>query len=503
LWHFAPRWFLFMSRFFLRATAFFLALFCLGAPPLVRGAQTTSAAPFKAAPLFSPADISFRTLPNGVRALVKRTPGAETLSLQVWIRAGSRFESDKNAGVAHLIETAAVRAAKNQPARPTGEGGLSGAMRGIGGDAGALTSRDATFYSATVATPFAQQAFDALANTVLRPDLSDAAVEDAKLSVADDLTRRTLDSVASASDLAYATAFARHPYRRPAIGSDESVANLSGAKARDYYKTRYVGVNTTVVLVGDIDFTRGQNLIRAAFGAMPRGVRVEPKIALDPLPKTREASRRAGLSRDAVALAWRSSGIENPRDVVTLDTLLSLWREGVNANLRGRLLRGGPDSTDNPPLASAYEVDFLTQRDAGLFLITLVGTVDKAGAERAVLDEVARARDGALSPAEIERAKKMLRHQYIEQGENPAGQAGALGFYDAISSYQFAVNYLSLCEGVTASDIQRVARKYFAPTAMVRVELIPLIPPQEQPGIPRPGDPNIVTALLALRVSAR
>ena len=488
-----------MSPFLSRASAFCFALFCLSAPSIARGAETTLAAPFKAAPLFSAADISFRTLPNGVRALVKRTPGAETLSVQVWLRVGSRFESDQNAGVAHLLETTALRAAKNQPAQPTGEGGLGGAMRRIGGDAGALTSRDATFYSTTVATPFVSQAFDALANTVLRPDLSDAAIEDAKLSVADDLTRRTLDSVASASDLAYATAFARHPYRRAAIGNDESVASLSGAKVRDYYKTRYVGVNTTVVLVGDIDFTRGQNLIRAAFGAMPRGVRVEPKIALDPLPKTREATRRAGLSRDAVALAWRSSGIQNPRDVVTLDTLLALWREGVSANLRGRLLRGGPDSTDNPPLASAYEVDYLTQRDAGLFLITLAGTVDKAGAERAVLDEVARARDGALSPDEVARAKRLLHQQYIEQGENPAGQAGALGFYDVISSYQFAVNYLSLCESVTAPDIQRVARKYFAPGAMVRVELTPLVPPQEQPGIPRPGDPNIVTASLARR----
>lgn len=491
-----------MPRLHLRTLALCAALPLLGAQcafAASKNASPTASASFQTAPLFSAADISFRTLPNGVRALVKRTPGAETLSVQVWVRAGSRFESDVNAGVAHLIETAALRASKDLPARSSGDGGLAGAMRRVGGDAGALTSRDATFYSATVATPFVQTAFNALADTVLRPDLSDASVEEAKLGVADDLTRRSLDSVASASDLAYATAFSRHPYRRSALGSDESVAALSGTKARDYYKRQYVGANTTVVLVGDIDFARGQNLIRAAFGSMPRGVRAEPKVVLDPLPKKREAVRRAGLSRDALALAWRSSGIQNPRDVVALDTLLSLWREGVNANLRARLLRGGPDSTTNPPLASAYEVDFLTQHDAGLFLITLAGTVDKDAAQKAVLDEVERARDGALSPDEVERARTQLRHQYIEQGENPAGQAGALGFYDAISSFQFAVNYLSLCDSVTGDDLQRVARKYFAPTALVRVELIPLTPPQTRPDIPRPGDPNIITTSLARR----
>lgn len=494
-----------MPRFSLRALALCAAFPAIGVQSFAFAASNESpsapanASSFRAAPLFSAADISFRTLPNGVRALVKRAPGAETLSVQVWVRAGSRFESDADAGVAHLIETAAQRASKNQPARESGDGGLAGALRRVGGDAGALTSRDATFYSATVATPFVQTAFKALADTVLRPDLSDASVEEAKLGVADDLTRRSLDSVASASDLAYATAFARSPYRRSTLGSDESVAALSGTKARDYYKRQYSGANTTVVLVGDIDFERGQNLIRSFFGAMPRGVRAEPKTVLDPLPKNREATRRAGLSRDALTLAWRSSGITNPRDVVTLDTLLSLWREGAQANLRSRLLRGGPDSTTNPPLASAYEVDFLTQHDAGLFLITLAGTLDKDAAQKAVLDEVQRARDGALSPDEIARAKAQLRHQYIEQGENPAGQAGALGFYDAVSSYQFAVNYLSLCDMVTGDDLQRVARKYFSPNSLVRVELVPLTPPQNKPDIPRPGDPNIITASLARR----
>jgi len=485
--------FLAMIRFASRALPLGAALLVLGFSSAGYAAQTAPA-PFQSAPLFSPSDISFRVLPNGVRAIVKRTPNEPTLSVQVWVRAGSRFESDAESGVAHLIETAAVRASKNQPSRESGDGGLSGAMRRVGGDAGALTSRDATFYSATVATPFAPLAVSSLADTVLHPNLSDSSVEEARLGVADDLARRSLDSVQSASDLAYATAFARHPYRRSALGSDESVASLTGAKARAYYGRQYVGANTTVVIVGDIPFATGQNLIANAFGVMPKGTHIEPKTSEEPLPKIREASRRAGLSRDALALAWRSSGIDNPRDVVALDTLLALWREGVHANLREKLLRGGPDSPTDPPLASAFEVDFLTQHDPGLFIITLAGTVDKTAAQQAVLDEVARARDGALSPDEVERAKRQLRLAYIQQGENPAGQAGALGFYDAISSYRFAVNYLSLCGTVSGADLQRVARRYFSPNALVRVELSPLTPPTPQaPDIPKPGDPNIIT----------
>ncbi len=484
-----------MPRFLFPPLA--LAALCLaGSGVPVARAQSAS---FASAPLFNASDLSVRTLPNGARAVVKRAPGAETLSIQIWVRAGSRYEGDKESGVAHLVETCATRASKNQPVRDVGEGGLPGALRRVGGLAGALTSRDATFYSATVAPQFASQAISSLADTILRPDLSEDSINESKLQASDDLTRRSLDPVAAASDLAYATAYARHPYRRAAWGDDESLAALTPAQVRDYYKRLYVGANTSIVVVGDISFERAHELIRQNFGSMPRGTAAVKTIPPDGPLGDREAFRRATLSRDAVALAWRSSPISSPRDVVALDTLLALWREGVDPQLRQKLVRGGPDSTDKPPLASAYEVEFLTQRDAGLFLITLAGTSDKDGAVKAVLSEVERARKGNVSPGEVNAAKRLLRAQYIQQAENPAGQAGSLGFYDAISTYEFAVNYLSLCASVTPADLQRVAQKYFSPSALVRVELDPITAPRERPEVPRPDDPDIITASLGIR----
>lgn len=477
-----------MSRLLMRA-ALCGALFL----PFSLGVAAHAAPPsFKSAPLFSPADISMRTLPNGVRAIVKRAPGSDTLSIQVWVRAGSRYEADKESGVAHLLETCAVRASKNHPAREVGDGGFAGALRSVGGDGNALTSRDATYYSATVAPQFAPNAMSALADSVLHPDLSNDAIGEAKLEVSDDLTRRALDPVTNASDVAYATSFTRHPYKRAAWGDDETVSALSSKNVQDYFKRLYVGANTSVVIVGDISFEKAHQIIAQNFGTMAKGKAATTVLPSEGPVKDHEAFRRATLTRDAVALAWRSSPISNQRDVVTMDTLLALWREGIDPKLRQNLIRGGADSTDNPPLASAYEVDFLTQRDAGLFLITLAGTADKEEAVKAVQGEVERARKGELSAEEVTHAKMLLRSQYIEQAENPAGQAGSLGFYDMISSYQFAVDYLSECSKVTAADLQRVAQKYFAPSALVRVELDPVTPQRQRPDVPRPGDPDVV-----------
>ncbi len=440
-------------------------------------------APFTPAPLFSPGQIALQTLPNGVRGLVKSVPGADLVSIQVWVRAGSRHESDKQSGAAHLVEILALRGSKSYPAGPNGDdGGALGALRALGGDAGSLTSRDSTFYSATVAAPFAARALGILADATLRPDFSPAAFEDAKVEATEDIARRAFDPVASASDLAYASAFAKHPYRRAALGSDAALGALTRNLARDFYNRQYVGANISVVVVGQIDRGEAQKLIARTFASAPKRAAVRPKLIEEAPLKLDVVARRRVVSREVVDLAWRSPGIDNPDDCVAFDTLLSLWREGLDANLRRALLR---DGTKGPltPLVASYDVDYLTQKDAGLFLVSLVDPQDREGAVEAVLTEVRRVRDRGISASELARAKAQLRQQYIQQSASVNGQAGALGFYDVISSHRFAVEYLGRAAKVSAADLQRVARKYLAPDRYVRAEISPL--PR-----PRPDDEN-------------
>ena len=436
---------------------------------------------FKPAPLFAPSQISLNTLKNGVRGIVKMAPGTDLVNIQVWVRAGSRFETDRESGAAHVVELLALRGSKNFPAATGGDddGGALGAIRALGGDGGSLTSRDSTFYSATVAAPYAARAVQILADATLRPDLGGSAIEDAKIQAADDIARRAFDPIASASDLAYASAFSKHPYRRAALGSDGSVAALSAPTVRAFYQKNYVGQNIRVVIVGQIAAGDAQKLIAQNFGAASAKPALSPKIEAETPLKVDVVARRRPVSREVINLAWRSAGITSPADCVALDTLLALWAEGLDANLRRILLRDG-EKGPLLPLVSSYDVDYLTQRDAGLFIVSLVDATDREAAVQAVLEELRRVRDKGISPAELGRAKSQLRNQYLEQGESVAGQAGSLGFYDTISSHRFAVEYLDLCARVTSADVQRVANKYLSPDKYVRAEIAPLPRPRSE-----------------------
>ena len=210
-----------MNRRFLAA----LALSCALAAPFAPRASAQTPTSWTPAPLFASDKISETTLPNGVRVVVKEARNAPATSVQVWVRGGSRAEKAGEEGLAHLIEVAAVSGSQNQPFLEEGdEGGLSGAIRVVGGESGSLTSRDATFYSATVAAPDWGRALGALADTVLRPTLDQSAISRSKLIVANQLVGQIFNPVAQAIDLAYKTAYPNHPYGHAEIGSEDTWA---------------------------------------------------------------------------------------------------------------------------------------------------------------------------------------------------------------------------------------------------------------------------------------
>lgn len=468
-------------------TLVFLAGVLSGIP--FRAADADAA--FKPAPLLTQQQVSFKVLGNGVRTVVKNTPGNDMVSIQVWVKAGSRYESASEGGLGHLVEICAARSSQSYPNRD-GNSGPTEALQAYGGTLGSLTSRDSTFYSAMVAAPFAENAMKILADSVLRPDFSAANVEEAKLQIQDELTRRNIDGVNLATDLAYAVSFEKHPYRKPAYGTLIGTASLNSSRARTYFHRQYVGGNISVVVVGDIPVVRAQELIGKYFAAASSNKPAAVAPSAEAPLKLKVISRRARVAREAVVLAWRSPGIKDATDVVAMDALLSLWREGLDANLRRKLMRDG-EAGPNKPLVGSFDVDFLTQKDAGLFIISLADVQDKEAAVNMVLDEVKRVGEEGVTEDELKRAKNLLQRQYVAQGENPAGQAGALGFYEMIWDYRFAVNYLAQCSAIKASDMKRAASTYLSPANYVRAEIdaIPMPrPDQEDP------NPNVITTSL-------
>ena len=85
-------------------------------------------------------DYTSKTLTNGIRVITVPMPTLESAAITVFVGVGSRFESEKNAGISHFIEHMAFKGSKTyKTAREVSE-----TIDSMGADYNAATSKDWT-----------------------------------------------------------------------------------------------------------------------------------------------------------------------------------------------------------------------------------------------------------------------------------------------------------------------------------------------------------------------
>ena len=108
-----------------------------------------------------------------------------------------------------------------------------------------------------------------------------------------------------------------------------------------------------------------------------------------------------------------------------------------------------------------------TREDASLFVLTAVLSEGKKpeDAEKSLLAEIKKLQDTPVSAAELEKAKNQMITNQLRQRETSNGKALALGEAAVLLGDPARVNTdLERLQAVTAADIQRVMKKYFADT---------------------------------------
>ncbi len=117
-------------------------------------------------------DLSFstaRSCPTGRVSSPPSMPGTRSLSVAVYVLAGSRLETREHAGVAHFMEHVTFKGTRDYPTT----GAISEAIEGCGGSSNAATDRETTVYWARVPVREAERAFNVLSELVVRPLLRD------------------------------------------------------------------------------------------------------------------------------------------------------------------------------------------------------------------------------------------------------------------------------------------------------------------------------------------
>lgn len=403
------------------------------------------------------------TLDNGMQVLIREDHFAPVVAMQVWVEAGGADEEDFEAGVAHVHEHMLFKGTENR-----GVGEIAAEIESSGGRINAWTSWNETVYHIVVASRFANTGIDVLADAV-RNSSFDPAELDKELDVVMEEYKRGMDSPSRRVFYSlFETAFKEHPYRRPVIGTEESITGLDREKILDFFGRFYSPNNMTLVIVGDVDTAAMKGEIDKAFGdfqsrEVDRLERpVEPEQTALRFDEVRMEVREAHM-----ALGFHVPGARH-EDAPLLDMLAFIMGGGESSRLYRRLV--AEDQIATGAGAFAY-----TPPDPGLFVVTAsVESGDVGKAYDAAVDELAALRAKGVTAEELERARINLESDFVFRYETVQGQARELGYFLTVyDDPNYDRVYLERLNAATPADLERVADKYLHRANMNVITLLP------------------------------
>ena len=112
-------------------------------------------------------------LDNGLRLITSAMPHTQSVAISFFIGAGSRYETDAQAGICHFIEHICF---KGTTRRPTAKD-VAIAIEGMGGILNGGTDKELTVYWCKVARPHFPAALDVLADIILHSRFDPADIE--------------------------------------------------------------------------------------------------------------------------------------------------------------------------------------------------------------------------------------------------------------------------------------------------------------------------------------
>ena len=392
-------------------------------------------------------DIQITTLPNGLRVATDRMPTVESVSLGVWVRAGTRYELPKVNGVAHLLEHMVFKGTKRRSAREIAE-----QIEAVGGNINAYTSRETTAYYAKILKDDAELAVDVLADILQHSVFDDVELGRERGVVLQEIGQAhdTPDDVVF--DHFQSTAFPDQPLGRPVLGKSEIVATMSRDAIVGFRDEYYRTSRMVVAAAGNIEHERLVDCAERVFGDLADGGDATSQKAKYNSGDAREARE---LEQIHMVLGFRGAPIGTP-EFYTASVLSNLFGGGMSSRLFQEIReeRGLVYSIDT--FMSAFA-------DTGLFGIYAgTGTGQIEELIPALCDQITGLAD-SLRDEEVTRARAQLKSSLLMALESTGARCEQVAQHLLIFGRVLSIEELvARIDAIDAGQVAALARQIFA-----------------------------------------
>jgi predicted Zn-dependent peptidase len=353
------------------------------------------------------------TLESGVRIVTEAMPSVRSVALGFWIGAGSRSESDEQAGLSHLLEHLLFKGSSKY-----GSLEIDQIFDAMGAELNAGTGKETTSVYARVIDEHVPEAFDVMADMVFRPALND--VDSERAVILEEIAMYEDDPQEKVFDVLGEAVFGDHPLGRAIIGRAPVIAQTPVSEIANFHSARYAPRNVVIAAAGAVDH---DTIVALAMQRVEHSDGHVPAPPAEPAPPAREPRRRfERKDTEQYHVCLGGTGLSRHDDrrfaLRVLDTIFGGTSSSrLFQEIRER--RGLAYAVYS--FTSAYE----DSGQVGLYLGTRAENLTEALA--VVGAELTRLRSQPASSEELARAKENLKGRVVLALESTGARMSRLG----------------------------------------------------------------------------
>jgi predicted Zn-dependent peptidase len=402
------------------------------------------------------------TLDSGIRIVTEAMPSVRSVSVGIWIGTGSRYESDNQAGLSHLLEHLLFKGTDRYESVQ-----IDQIFDGMGAELNAGTGKETTSVFARVIDEHLPAAFDVMADMVFRPRLVE--IDSEREVILEEIAMYEDEPQEKVFDLLGEATFGGDPLGRSIIGRAEVISSTPRDQIAAFHADRYRPEQIVIAAAGAIDHDEfvslcaervpGAKAVAAAAattnGTGPTVVAARPRFERKDTEQFHVCMGGLGVSRhDDRRFALR-----------LLDSVFG----GTSSS---RLFQEIREERGLAYSVYSFTTAYRDTGQIGLYVGTRADNLHEALS--VVGTELQRLRSEPATPDELRRAKENLKGRVLLALESTGARMNRLGAEVLAGTPLMELDELQeRIEAVTLDDLAAIAHELWAPERLTAAGIGP------------------------------
>jgi predicted Zn-dependent peptidase len=387
---------------------------------------------------------------NGTKIITESISHAKSVSLGIWVNAGSRDELDKKRGIFHFIEHMIFKGTKSRSAIQ-----IAKDLDTIGGFSNAFTGKEQTCFHARVLNKHLQFLIDLFSDIFINSLFAEKDLELEKSVVLQEISMMEDTPDEYIHVLSDQTFWRGDPLGRPILGTKETVSKITRKDILDYVSRFYSPKRVVIAAAGNVDHDLLVDYFRSFLEHLP----VENNVSLarpTPLITPTVSSYPKELEQVHLCLGAQASSLSGEKRFAE-----AIFNTILGGNMSSRLFQEIREKRGLAYSVYSYISAFI---DTGLLRIYVA--IDKKEINRVVklIGRLVKGiQNGDLSEDDIARTKECLIGGILLGAENMGNLMMRLAknefIFERYIGYEEVIKEL---KKVTLNEVIDVSKRVFS-----------------------------------------